>query len=194
MKNLPRQMIRFFSVLAMAGALAGCSSVNLGSVGNDEYLAGKKTFVIAAFMGGHMGMMTGNGGVANAAATAEIRKVFEQHGYVYQDSGPADMTVLPAWQYSISQNPYYIQTQLGSPPVTPDTIQYVILSVLVRDGKGDKILWRGDTTLPITASSLTPSSTISLVTQALRNLPAMKPATAAAPAPTATATASPPQG
>jgi hypothetical protein len=176
MKNLHRRAVNFGVVLAAAVMLAGCNSLNLNNESAADNLAGKKTFAMTNFTGGGTGVITGAGGAATAAAAQEIRAIFEQHGYVCQASGSADMTVLPAWQYSVNQNPLYIQTQIGSPPVTPETVQQLLLSVLVRDGSNGKILWHGDTPLPMAASTLTPDGARSLAQQALKNLPAMQPA------------------
>jgi hypothetical protein len=157
-------------------ALAGCQGLNFGTQPTGAGLEGKRTFAVAEVYGGGGGVVTGAGDAASAAAAQAIRGIFEQHGYVEAAMGVADFQVSAAWQYNTSTNPFYGQSQLGAAPVTPVNVQQITLSIVVRDKTGNDILWRAEMPFPITAGTLTPDGAVTLVRQALKNLPEAKPA------------------
>jgi hypothetical protein len=177
MKTMTRQIYHAIGMTVLAIALGGCQS---GSSDHAASLAGKSTFTVADVIGGGQSAVAGTGSGASDAVRQTIQATFEQHGYTYKAQGPADLNVTAAWQYSMSTNPNYIQTQIGTPQVTPTSLQRISINIVARDGKTGDIVWRGVTPLPITTSTMTPGMATSLAQQALRGLPDMQ---AEAPAP-----------
>jgi hypothetical protein len=176
-------MIRFrrflgraiFLLVIMSG-MAACDTLNFKKGMGAAPLAGKKTFTLLIISTHGPGMMTGAGSTATVAAAEAIRDIFEGQGYAYQTTGPVDMKVIATWQYGANMNSLYFHTAAGPAPATFATMQHITLTVMVRDGATDKLLWSGDTPFPVTAGALTARSAVTLVRQGLVSLPSQRPA------------------
>ena len=104
-----------------------------------------------------------------------IRLEFEQRGYVYQDSGPADLVVTPKWIYSTNDSGPAPATVPGVPSATTPTTREVRLNVIVKDAATDKVLWSEQNPTAILTYDLSPDVAVGMAQQALSNLPAANP-------------------
>jgi hypothetical protein len=175
------------STLLMAGlialttwGLAGCQSSNTtadnstspaSTTGNaTQALNGKKTFTVVPAMGGGDSAITGTNGGATQTVMQVIRPDFESRGYVYQENGPADLTVTPKWIYSGSDAQQPTQVP-GAPSAISPTTREVTLNIIIKDTATDKVLWSGENPSAVLTPYLSSDVATTMVHQALRDLP-----------------------
>jgi hypothetical protein len=167
---------RTIFLLILVGGVGGCDTLNFKKGMGQDPLAGKQTFSLLIVSMNGPGILTGAGSTATQAAGEAILDIFEGQGYVYQATGPADMKVIATWQYGSNMNSLYFHPQVGAAPATTAAMQHITLTIMVRDGSSDKLLWSGDTPFPVAAGALTAQSAVTLVRQGLTGLPSQRPA------------------
>lgn len=104
------------------------------------------------------------------AAQSAVRMELRSRGYSYTVTQPTNLQVLVAWQKSQ-------ETQPGSgAPLAPNnpgqnTISMVTLTVVVKDGAADKILWQSPPMMPVHFTAFSQANAEALVHKAMESFP-----------------------